>query len=53
MKIRHLASVALAGLALAGCSDDGPTFVDAGPRAVVRLTNAAPDSPLVDARFVD
>lgn len=56
MQIRHLASVALAALAslsLAGCSDDGPTFVDAGPRAVVRLINAAPDSPLIDARFID
>jgi hypothetical protein len=47
-------SLALLGTAgLVGCKDDAPTFVNPGPQAYVRYVNASPDSPIVDARFVD
>jgi hypothetical protein len=53
MKIRHLGFVALAAGAVAGCSDDGPTFVNREPQAAFRYVNASPDSPTLDVRFVD
>jgi hypothetical protein len=49
-------SVLLGALAFAsvGCSgDDGPTVVNRDPQAFIRYINASPDSPALDARFVD
>jgi hypothetical protein len=40
-------------LGLAACRDTDPTFVDAGPRALVRYVNASPDSPTLVVRLVD
>lgn len=53
MKIRHLAFAVLAAAAVAGCSDDGPTFVNREPQAYIRYVNASPDSPTLDVRFID
>lgn len=53
MKVSHLLPCLAAGLALAACKDDGPTFVNNGPQAYVRFVNASPDSPNVTARFID
>ena len=53
MKVSHLFSCLAAGLALAACRDNGPTFVTQAPQAYVRFVNASPDSPNVTARFVD
>lgn len=53
MKVSRLLPCLAAGLALAACKDDGPTFVNNGPQAYVRFVNASPDSPNVTARFVD
>lgn len=53
MKVSHLLSCLAAGLALAACRDEGPTFVETAPQAYVRFVNASPDSPLVTARFID
>ena len=53
MKVFHLLPCLAAGLTLAACKDEGPTFVNNGPQAYVRIVNASPDSPLVTARFID
>ena len=53
MKVSHLLPYLAAGLALAACKDEGPTFVNNGPQAYVRFVNASSDSPLVTARFID
>ncbi len=53
MKIRLSAAALLAGAALVGCDDSGPTFTANGPQAYVRYINGSPDAPQLTARFVD
>lgn len=53
MKLRHLLAAGLGALALVGCEDEGPTFVETAPKAYVRYVNASPDSPALTVRFID
>ena len=45
--------LAFAAFGSVGCSDDGPTTVQLDPQARVRYFNASPDSPAIEAVFVD